>query len=284
MTARTLIERLEEALTPLYDRREARQIALLVTAHRAGLGAATASLLADPNREVAITSSEVELLCQRLASGEPMQYLLGETDFFGRPFQVDARVLIPRPETEELVDWIRREESQAHHILDVGTGSGCIAISLALELPHAAVTAIDLSQDALSVAATNASELGANITLLQADALHDLASHFAPATFDVIVSNPPYIPNTDRSTMHKNVLEHEPHLALFVPDEDPLRFYRAIARAAELLLTPGGRLYFEIYHTAAEELHQLMGALGYSNISIRRDLYDKPRMLCCQKK
>lgn len=283
MTARTLIQRLERALLTLYDPREAHQIALLVAAHQLGAGTHTATLLADPEREIPLSEAQVEVLTQRLSSGEPMQYVLGETDFFGRLFKVDARVLIPRPETEELIDLIRRNEPHARQLLDIGTGSGCIAISLALELPEAEVTAIDLSPEALEVARENATALGAHVTFIEADALHGLEERFAPATFDVLVSNPPYIPDADRQAMHCNVVEHEPHLALFVPDDDPLRFYRAIARAGQHLLTEGGALYFEIYHLAADALCQLMEELGYTAITIHRDLCDKPRMLCCRK-
>lgn len=283
MTTHTLIQRLKQALTPLYEEREAHQIALLVAADRAGSEGHTASLLADPAREIDISEEELAALTARLGQGEPMQYVLGATDFYGRLFRVDARVLIPRPETEELVDWIRRNERTALRLLDVGTGSGCIAISLALELPETQVTAVDLSTEALQVAHENAARLGAAVTFRQADALGDLTQHFAAASFEVIVSNPPYIPAADLHTMHRNVVEHEPHMALFVPDDDPLRFYRAIARAGHTMLAEGGRLYFEIYHEAADALCQLMEQLGYTDITVRRDLCDKPRMLCCRK-
>jgi len=183
-----------------------------------------------------------------------------------------------------LVDWIVRDERQATRLLDVGTGSGAIAVSLALELPQAEVTAIDLSADALTLAAENAARLGASVRFVEADALQGLAQRFAAETFDLIVSNPPYVPDSDRETMHRNVLDYEPHIALFVPDQDPLRFYRVIAQAAQQLLKPGGKLYFEIYHKAADDLEQLLCALGYEEVTVRRDLFDKPRMLCCQKK
>ena len=283
MTARELIQHLETAIRALYDEREARQIALLVAAHHAGLGIHTAALLADPDRKIDLSAEAVEQLATRLAAGEPMQYILGETDFYGRSFRVDERVLIPRPETEELVDWIRCEERSARTLLDVGTGSGCIAISLALELPEAQVMAIDISEGALAVARNNAEQLGAQITLRRADALTELEETFAPDSFDLIVSNPPYIPATDLATMHANVTEHEPHLALFVPDEDMLRFYRAIARAGKRLLKSRGRLYFEIYHAAAEALCTLLAEEGYTDIELRKDLCDKPRMLCGRK-
>jgi release factor glutamine methyltransferase len=283
MTARELIHRIETAILARYDAREAHQIALLVAAHHAGCNNQTAMLVADPDRTIHLTEEQAELIAARLVAGEPMQYLLGETDFYGRIFRVDGRVLIPRPETEELVDWIRRDERQAHTLLDVGTGSGCIAISLALELPAAKVSAIDISTDALTVARLNAERLGAKVDFRQADALGGLEQAFAPEQFDLIVSNPPYIPASDLKTMQTHVTEHEPHLALFVPDEDALCFYRAIARAGQRLLKPNGKLYFEIYHEAAEALCDLLAEEGYTHIVLRRDLCDKPRMLCGQK-
>lgn len=282
MTARELIRQLEQAAAALYDAREAHQIALLIAAHHAHLSG-TAALIADPDRDLALSAEEANRLAEALQRGEPMQYLIGETDFYGRLFKVDARVLIPRPETEELVAWICREERSARSILDVGTGSGCIAISLALELPDTAVTAIDLSAEALALARENAARLGARVDFREVDALGNPAEQLHPEQFDLIVSNPPYIPSSDLHSMHCNVVEHEPHMALFVPDDDPLCFYRAIARAGRHLLTAQGRLYFEIYHEAAEALCSLLEAEGYEAIHVRRDLSDKPRMICCRK-
>ena len=283
MQARLLIRLLTEALEPLYDAREARQIALLAAAHHAGLGERLTPLLADPDRDIALAESEAAALAQRLAAGEPLQYVLGETSFFGRSFRVDRRVLIPRPETEELVDWVRRTVVPDTALLDVGTGSGCIAVTLALELPRAAVTAVDCSAEALAVARENAARLGAAVAFRQADALTELGTGFAPASFGAIVSNPPYVPTSERACMHPNVRDHEPEIALFVPDDDPLRFYRAIAEAGVHLLQPDGLLFFEIHHTAGEALCELLAALGYAQPDVRRDLNDKPRMLCCRK-
>lgn len=284
MTARALINRLKEALLTLYDEREAQQIALLVAADRAALTEHPSALIADPAQEIEIDEATLQRLAERLASGEPVQYILGRSDFYGRTFQVDRRVLIPRPETEELVDWVRREEQSAHRLLDIGTGSGCIAVSLALELPSVAVVAVDYSADALAVARTNAAALGAEVDFRETDALNGLAEAFdGEARFDALVSNPPYIPEADRATMHRNVVEHEPHLALFVPDDDPLRFYRAIARAGRQLLIEGGRLYFEIYHEAADALRTMLADEGYTAIELRRDLFDRPRMICCRR-
>lgn len=283
MQAQAFIHTLKAACLALYDEREAEQIALFTAAHLVGLGDHTAPLKVDPTRDWKIDEERTRQVAERLASGEPMQYIIGHTDFFGRDFRVDPRVLIPRPETEELVDRIRRAEQSAQQILDIGTGSGCIAISLALELPTARVAALDLSAEALEVARRNAEKLGARVEFHQGDALHDLERQFPRETFDVIVSNPPYVPASDRATMHRNVVEHEPSLALFVPDEDPLRFYRAIARAGQTLLKEGGALYFEIYHALSEEMIRLVEGLGYTEVVVHRDLQDKPRILCGRK-
>lgn len=284
MKAQQLIQTLYAAASTHYDEREAAHIALHLAASAAHVSENPLRLKIEPDYPIEITDEAVESLCRELRAARPMQYLLGETEFYGRSFRVDERVLIPRPETEELIDWIVRDEQQATRLLDVGTGSGAIAVSLALELPQAEVTAIDLSTDALTLAAENAARLGASVRFVEADALQGLAQRFAAETFDLIVSNPPYVPDSDRLTMHRNVLDYEPHIAFFVPDQDPLRFYRAIAQAAQQLLKPGGKLYFEIYHKAADSLEQLLCALGYEEVTVRCDLFEKPRMLCCQKK
>ena len=269
MTRREAIGRLAARLVPLYDPREARSIALAAAAGISGL--TTTALLTDPGAELPAA--------ERLAAGEPLQYVLGEAGFCGRPFVVRSGVLIPRPETEELVAWVLRGEVRSRRLLDVGTGSGCIAVSLALGLPGAELFAADLSDEALAVAAENARRLGARVTLRRADALHGLADAF-PERFDAIVSNPPYVPESDRAAMHPNVRDHEPGMALFVPDDDRILFYRAIARAGRRLLLPGGRLYFEIYEHAAEETAQMLRQEGYSAVELREDLNGKPRMIC----
>lgn len=282
MQAQSLIQTLKNSCLAHYDEREATQIALLTAAHLVGLGDNTAPLRVDPLRDWPIEEKQLRQAAERLTSGEPMQYVIGRTDFFGREFKVDSRVLIPRPETEELVDRIRRTERDARRILDVGTGSGCIAITLALELPTAEVAAIDLSADALEVARHNAAQLGAKVDFRAGDALSSFDQLF-DKPFDVVVSNPPYVPESDRKTMHCNVLEHEPEMALFVPDEDPLRFYRAIAQTSWQLLREGGALYFEIYHALADEMQSLVEQMGYEEVTIFCDLQEKPRMLCGRK-
>ncbi|MDE6446500.1 MAG: peptide chain release factor N(5)-glutamine methyltransferase [Alistipes sp.] len=276
-TRRNILDRITAALVPLYDAREARSIARYYVAEAARLP--LSALLADPDAEVRIEHFDEDLA--RLAAGCPVQYVVGAADFFGRRFAVREGVLIPRPETEELVAWILADEPQARRILDIGTGSGCIAATLALELPAAELFAADISERALAVAAENCRALGAKVVLRQADALTDLAERF-PERFDLLVSNPPYVPECDRAAMHPNVRDHEPPEALFVPDDDPLRYYRAIARAGRRMLAPGGRLYFEIYHRAGDALVRMLSDEGYGAIRLRNDMNGKPRMLCAR--
>ncbi len=276
-TRRDILDRMAAALAQLYDPREARSIALLCVSELAQLP--MAALLTDPGAPLEIAG--LEETTARLAAGEPVQYITGVAEFFGRRFKVGPGVLIPRPETEELAAWIIADEKEARRIADIGTGSGCIAATLALELPEAELFGADLSETALAAAAENCRRLGASVTLRQADALNGLADRF-PERFDVLVSNPPYVPQSDRAQMHPNVRDHEPAEALFVPDDDPLRFYRAIARAGHRMLRPGGKLYFEIYHTAAEALERLLAAESYETIVTRPDMNGKPRMLCAR--
>ena len=275
MTRRETVDRLTARLVPLYGEREARAIARSAVAELAEIP--LSALLTDPGAELAVEGlAEAEA---QLAAGKPLQYVVGHTEFYGRRFAVREGVLIPRPETEELVDRMVRSERGARRLLDVGTGSGCIAASLALELPEAAVYAADISDAALAVAAENFQQLGAKVTLRKADALNGLETVF-PERFDAIVSNPPYVPESDRAAMHPNVRDHEPALALFVPDGDRIRFYRAIAQAGRRMLTPGGRLWFEIYEHAADEVVRMLGGEGYTDTEVLRDLFDKPRMVC----
>ncbi len=275
MTRRETVDRLTARLVPLYGEREARAIARSAVAELAGIP--LSALLTDPGAELAVEGlAEAEA---QLAAGKPLQYVVGHTEFYGRRFAVREGVLIPRPETEELVDRMVRSERGARRLLDVGTGSGCIAASLALALPEAEVYAADISDAALAVAAENFQQLGAKVTLRKADALNGLETVF-PERFDAIVSNPPYVPESDRAAMHPNVRDHEPALALFVPDGDRIRFYRAIAQAGRWMLAPGGRLWFEIYEHAADEVVRMLGGEGYTDTEVLRDLFDKPRMVC----
>ena len=216
---------------------------------------------------------------QRLLTGEPIQYILGEAPFYGRNFLVTPDTLIPRNETEELVHRILKENpAPGLRVLDLGTGTGCIPITLALELQSPEVFALDVSEEALAIARQNALKLEAQVQFLEGDLLGSIPT-LAP--FDVIVSNPPYVPLRDQGEMHANVLNFEPHLALFVLDEDPLVFYQAIGTWGQQLLKKGGKLYLEIYENLAEELVTLLQSLGYSQVQVYPDLNGKNRMITC---
>ncbi len=216
---------------------------------------------------------------QRLLTGEPIQYILGEAPFYGRNFLVNRDTLIPRNETEELVHRIIQENPRSGvRILDLGTGTGCIPITLALELKEAEVVALDVSVQALEVARQNALQLGAQVQFLEGNLLGTIPNL---DLFDVLVSNPPYVPVRDQVEMQANVLNFEPHLALFVPDEDPMLFYRAIGSWGKKLLKEGGKLYLEIYENLSEELVQLLQSLGYTQVKVHQDLNGKNRMISC---
>ena len=275
---RDILRSIAAPLVELYGEREARSIALLAASELSGLP--EAAFLTDPQAPVEIDGLATAV--ERLAAGCPVQYVTGRAQFFGRKFAVREGVLIPRPETEELVAWILRTERDAAAILDVGTGSGCIAVTLAAELPRAKVAAVDISPTALAVAEENSRTFGATVELRQADMLDDLTSVFE-GPFDVIVSNPPYVPLRARATKPPNVRDHEPAEALFVPDDDPLLYYRAIAQAGCKLLRTGGRLYFEIYHLHADALCALLAEEDYTDVEVRNDLFGRPRMLCSRK-
>lgn len=213
----------------------------------------------------------------RLQKYEPVQYIIGVEDFYGLTFEVDPNVLIPRPETEELIDWIVQENKSAGlRVLDVGTGSGCIAVSLAKNLEDAEVTAWDISEGALQVAARNCRRNGVDVRLEQKDILQLSSSD---RQFDVIVSNPPYIAMKEKADMEANVLDWEPGLALFVPDEKPLLFYRKISELGLEMLKPGGRLFFEINRAYGKQVVQMMSALGYRNVELKKDISQNDRMI-----
>ena len=226
-----------------------------------------------------LTAEQEALLCNaivRLQKQEPIQYILGYSDFCGLRFKVTPATLIPRPETSELVEWIASEAIGKESILDIGTGSGCIAISLAHKLPQSKVTAWDISNEALAVATENSKANSQTVTFEQVDIL---AYEPKGEQFDIIVSNPPYIKENEKEAMHANVLDWEPHTALFVPDCDPLLFYRTIAKKGLILLKPGGRLYFEINRDHGKETMEMLATLGYTSIELRKDFADNDRMI-----
>ena len=217
----------------------------------------------------------------RLKRYEPIQYILGVAEFDGMRLVVDARALIPRPETAELVLLLAETLSPDASVLDIGTGSGCIAVALARRLPQAQVSAYDVSPDALALAAENAHNQGVKIDFRQVDILHDAPAD-APV-FDAIVSNPPYVTDSERASMEANVLDYEPALALFVPDDDPLLFYRAIADFAWTHLSIGGRLFFEINHRFGAEIVMMLRHKGFANCAVQHDAFGKERFVVAQK-
>lgn len=271
MTYRELWRTLE----PLYGNGEARAVTDYVLDVCFGLS--KADILCGAVEEMtAEKTAELNKIFGRLTEGEPVQYVLGRAEFSGRWFDVRPGVLIPRPETEELCAWITADSkaSGSPKVLDIGTGSGCIAITLQLDMPESNVTAWDISADALDVARENAQQLGANVSFVMQDALNAKPE----GEWDVIVSNPPYICEKEKKDMAVNVLEHEPHTALFVPDADPLLFYRAITRLAVQTLSKGGRLYFEINPIYADDTCRMMRAEGMTAVELRSDMYGKQRM------
>ena len=288
-------------LTAIYNEREAQAIVRTVLDALFGMSL-TDICLGKVTQLSADDTTRLEKIMQRLEKSEPVQYVLGAEWFAGRLFDVAPGVLIPRPETEELVKWtcdeakekekednskeergkeekeVSKKGEEAPHpsILDIGTGSGCIAITIALTLPQARVTAWDISTDALAIAAGNAHRLGASVRFEHQDAL---SAPDDEERWDVIVSNPPYICDRERADMSDNVLSYEPELALFVPDSAPLLFYRAIARYASKALKPSGRLLFETNTAYAHEVAQAMADEGFTAIEVRNDCFGKPRMV-----
>ena len=224
---------------------------------------------------------ELENIIFRLQKNEPIQYIRGFAEFDGRRFKVAPGVLIPRPETVELVELVARENASARRLLDIGTGSGCIAISLDKKLPEAEVEAWDISEDALAIARENNKELAADVTFLQRDVLSDDWKK-APS-FDVIVSNPPYVTEAEKKDMDANVLDWEPELALFVPDDDPLRFYRRIADLGRELLLPDGKLYFEVNQAYGRETAHILEMNQYHDVRVIRDIFGKERIVTANR-
>ena len=258
-----------------YSQAEAENLVFWLFEHHVGLRRSELPLAipSETNREPLLGDF------QRLLTGEPIQYILGEAPFYGRNFLVTRDTLIPRNETEELVHRILKENPKPRlRVLDLGTGTGCIPITLALELKDPEVYALDVSVEAVEVARQNALNLGANVQFMEGDLLGAIPNL---DLFNVLVSNPPYVPLRDQEEMHANVLNFEPHLALFVPDEDPLVFYRAIGSWGRQLLKTGGKLYLEIYENLADELVQLLLSLGYSQVQVHQDLNGKNRMIFC---
>ena len=272
MTIRQSIQTIRAAVEPLYGLREAESIARMVVCDKLDYNLSQLVAHYDEECEIADLTGVVEAL----QSGRPVQYVLGKAEFCEMEFEVAEGVLIPRPETEELVYRIAETTKRGARILDIGTGSGAIAIALAKFVKDAEVVAVDISPEALKIAEHNAERLGVKVELVEADALGDLG---ALGTFDVIVSNPPYIPQSDIVDMRKNVVDFEPHTALFVPDDDILKFYRATAENAQTMLREGGSLWFEIYEKAGDELCTMLREKGFVQAELFEDANAKPRMV-----
>lgn len=319
-------QQLWQSLTPLYDAGEAQAIVRTVLDVKYGM-TLTDIICGKVNEISADEERKLEEIIIRLQKGEPVQYVLGEADFAGRPFHVEPGVLIPRPETAELCQWIEKDmieksivssedspedssgnspqaTDDAKLILDICTGSGCIAITLGLNIPNSEVTGWDISEDALRIAQGNVEMMKAgNVRIEHQDALalpkaaetdnekmkgnddkevvKPKGKAETPSTpkWDLIVSNPPYICEKEKADMEKNVLEHEPSLALFVPDEDPLKFYRAIAEYASSALKSGGALYFEINPIYEKETREMLLKLDFKDIETKEDAFGKKRMM-----
>ena len=274
-TRREIYNALYSAACELYDANEAKQIAQMLTLAKGNI--TRNDLLIEPNKELVI--SNLEDIIAELRSWRPVQYIIGSADFRDMELEVREGVLIPRPETEELVEWIASEATADATILDIGTGTGAIAIALNREVKGSRVWAMDISAEALSIARSNGERFAPSVTFIEGDALADFSLLFT-AKFDVVVSNPPYIPEADTQLMRRNVLDYEPATALFVPDNDPLLFYRSIARTSKKVLKAEGKLYFEIYEHLATEMIEMLKKEGYHDITLRNDFRGKPRMIC----
>ena len=271
-----MLQQLIQTLTPLHGVAEARAIVYALLEDVFGLSK-TDVLLGRFEGLSATEKARFKECAARLSQGEPLQYVVGTAPFGNLTFEVTPSTLIPRPETLELVEWVATDEQvrPALRLLDIGTGSGCIAISLASLLPQATVSAWDISAEALAVARRNAERNGVAVDFKQVDVLHVTEAE----TYDCIVSNPPYICEAEKADMTDSVLLHEPHTALFVPNTDPLRFYRAIAQLALSNLSPGGTLYFEINRAYGAETCNLLRDLGFCDVELRKDFYGNDRMV-----
>jgi len=278
MNLKQLLHHFTKELIEIYDEQEIISIFNIIVEHISGFNRSQLMLNRDAELEDVKRTVYLQLL-DRLKQGEPLQYIIGDTVFYGLTFKVNPAVLIPRPETEELVDWIieRCASVDSGNILDIGTGSGCIAISLKKNLAGFKVSAIDVSNAALATATENAGLNNAEVNFIHADILN----YKSAEKYDVIVSNPPYITMEEQKAMHQNVLDNEPHLALFVSDEKPLIFYEAIADFALSNLNDKGLLCFEINEYLGKEMVHMLTNKTFVNIELRKDMQGKDRMIIC---
>ena len=271
---------IRQSLQEIYPQEEIKALSMLICCDMLGLDALDIYMGKDIILS-ACKQRELENIIFRLQKNEPIQYIRGYAEFCGRNFRVAPGVLIPRPETAELVDLIVKENPDARRLLDIGTGSGCIAISLDKRLPDADVEAWDISEEALAIARTNNEELESRVLFRQRDVLSD--DWEKSPSFDVIVSNPPYVTEAEKDEMEANVLDWEPALALFVPDDDPLRFYRRIVTLGRELLLPEGKLYFEINRAFGREIAYMLEMNQYRDIRVIKDIFGKDRIVTANR-
>jgi release factor glutamine methyltransferase len=282
-TVKDVLVTFQQGLETLYDARETGAITLMVLEELTGMS--RAKVKAFPEEEITPDVLEkLTAILNELKTGKPVQYILGTAEFYGLTFLVNAATLIPRPETEELVEWVLegqklKVESQKLSVLDIGTGSGCIAISLKKNLKYANVSAIDISANALATAKQNAMINEADVTFIEHDILNTDFLKIASLKPDIIVSNPPYVTLQDKAQMHVNVNNFEPHTALFVPENDPLIFYRVIADFATTQLNDKGLLFFEINENFGKQTVELLQDKGFTSIELRQDMSGRDRMV-----
>ena len=288
MTIRQLEKIFVDQLSLLYGVEEARNLAWLAIAHVCNLNRIQ---YLDAKQNLLPPSEEESLLTMldELTTGKPLQYVLGETEFYGLKIKVNPSVLIPRPETEELVDWIIKDIKSSYsdvngvRILDIGTGSGCIPIALEKNLPGIQAFGIDISQTALQIAIENSILNNSRVSFLKDDIFNIMQAQIAARSYDLIVSNPPYVTYAEKAEMNRNVLAFEPHNALFVSDDDPLVFYKTIAIFARKHLTGNGKLFLEINEKLGSQTANLLSQYGFEDIQLRSDLHDRPRMIRANK-
>lgn len=268
-------------LEALYPAPEARSLALMLCEKR--LGTKSYTHIVEPSTQVPDDQLPVlRGLLARMIAGEPIQYVLGEADFYGHTFKVAPGVLIPRPETEMLVDWAVKAAAPGARVLDLCTGSGCIAISVALAVPGARVTGVDISPEALAIASSQPCAEGVSVEWKKADIL-DMHSELGTEAYDLLLSNPPYIKESEKAQMRPNVLEHEPELALFVPDSNPLVFYKALAQWVARLLRPGGKGIVEINETLGEQTADVFRQAGLQKVEVLPDFFAKNRFVIFER-
>ncbi|MDR2684445.1 MAG: peptide chain release factor N(5)-glutamine methyltransferase [Prevotellaceae bacterium] len=270
-----VVDKIKSELLEIYSKEETESIISLIFNKLAGISS-TEFLLSENKELPEKIIQKIESAVERLKLNEPIQYVLGQTEFYGLPFITDRRALIPRPETEELVEWILQSSPNASSILDIGTGSGCIAVTLAHKLKKCRVSAFDISLDALNLAHENAD---LNFVFVHFYHCNILKMNNFDEKFDVIVSNPPYVLNSQKTEMNPNVLDYEPALALFVPDNNALLFYEHIINFAKKQLSPNGILFFEINHFFGNQIVKLLTINKFKNIELKKDISGKNRMI-----